>query len=68
MKSKVFEDFFLVSPKEPNTDNNDEIVPMNEEFIQVQPIPVIFNSRKCLRDRREKEIKFMTVNEWRKAA
>lgn len=68
MKAKHYNDFFLLSTKEPGTDETEGIKPVNEEYFQVQPLPALFRAKKCLRDRKDKDIQIMTVIEIRKAA
>lgn len=65
---KQYQHFFLVTAVEPGTNETDDIKPVNEEFFQVIPLPVIFNSRKCLRSRKEKTIKIMSLKELKDAS
>ncbi len=67
MNIKQFQDFFLITTKEPGTDELADTKPVNEDFFEVTPLPLMFNSRQCIRTRKDKTIKIMSLKEIKKA-
>lgn len=67
MDIKRYNDFFLLSPKEAGTDEKESNKPFNEELFEITPMPVAFNSRKCLRQRKDSVVEVMTFTELKKA-
>lgn len=67
MQIKQYKNFFLLTPKEAGTDEADSNRPYNEAFFEITPLPVTYNARKWLRQRKDAEVEVMTLDELRKA-
>lgn len=65
--NKPYKDFFLISNKEPNTDEKEIYKPVSEDYFEVQPLPVLYHSKRCIKERKDKKIQIMTTYEVKRA-
>ncbi len=66
MNSKAYKSFFLIS--EPDKGEKEEEQAMPQDYYLVPSQPLIFNSKKCLKQRKKKKVGIMTVESPKQAA
>ncbi len=66
MHSRAYKSFFLLTPPDPG--EKEEELTKNECHYLITPQPLIFNARRCIKSRKDREIEIATVDSPKQAS